>query len=594
MQWIVLGIITIALILFIIGKPRYDVVSLISLLLLVLVGAVDADKAFEGFSQSAVVTVIAALVISAGLLKTGLLDYLLVHFNRHFKTTAMKIFSLMTLTALLSSFLNNVAALAMIMPMTLSVAKENKESPSIYLMPIATASLLGGLITKIGTPPNLLISNYREHIGMAAYQFFDFTGVGIALTFLGILFTATIGWRLIPQRKSHALDEDPYNIEEYISELQIPDDSTLVGTTIRSLVADNQLDINVLSIIRHGIHISAPSATECLMENDLLMIKAEHGELNKLMEKTGLKLKYLDPKTILEDRLIEDSAVKLVEIVLKSDSPLIGHDVIELNFRNTYDANLVAVSRQGTPSVNRLKYYRFQAGDVLLLLIGDSTLKATCQRMRAVPLSFRDISYKPPMAKWKKLASVVAFLIAILFNVAGVLPIQVCFLATALFYILIGILSVKESYDAIEWPIVAMLGSLIPMGTALENSGAADLIASGLLSIAQGQSPLFALMLTMTVTVLLTNLVNNSAAVMIMAPIGVALSQYLNLSLDPFLMGICVGASSAYMTPIGHQSNTLVMGPGGYRFMDYWKFGLPLSIITILAGAPLIALVWPF
>lgn len=594
MQWIVLGIITIALILFIIGKPRYDVVSLISLLLLVLVGAVDAEKAFEGFSQGAVITVALALVISAGIQKTGLLEQLLSRFNQHFKTTSAKIFSLMALTALLSSFMNNVAALAMVMPMTLSIAKDSKQSPSIFLMPIAMASLLGGLITQIGTPPNLLISSFREQMGLPAYQFFDYSLVGLAITLLGILFMAFIGWRLIPQRISYTDVADPYNIEAYISELQIPAGSKLIGTTLRELISIYQLDVNVLSIIRHGNHISAPAASECLLENDLVMIKAEHAELSKLMEKTGLKLKHLDPNVISKDALLEDNSVKLVEVVLKSESPLLGRNVIELDFRNAYGANLVAISRQGAPAISRLKHYRFQAGDVLLLLMGDSTLTATCQRMRAIPLKHRDPSFTTSMPSWKKAASVLAFIAAIVINVTGLQPIQVCFLAAALVQVLLGILNIRECYDAIEWPIIAMLGAMIPMGAALESSGAADMMASGLYGIAQHQTPLFALMLTMTVTLLLTSLVNNSAAVMIMAPIAIALAQQLGLQIDPFLMGVCVSASSDYITPIGHQSNTLVMGPGGYRFSDYWKPGLPVSIITIVAGAPLIALVWPF
>lgn len=593
MSYLVIAIIAFSLLLFILGKPRYDIVSLTSLLLLVIVGAVSPKNAFVGFSHGAVVTVAAALILSAGLLKTGLIDYLMVHFKRHFKTTSAKIASLMAITALFSSFMNNVAALALVMPMALSMAKDSEDSPSIFLMPIAAASLLGGLITEIGTPPNLLISSFRENLGLSNYRMFDFAPVGLTLTLLGILFTSLVGWRLVPKRKKHTSVEDPYSIEAFISEFEVTTNSTLIGANLKDLMATNQLDVNILSILRHGNHILAPSANECFTEGDILIVKAEQQELNRMMEVRGLKIKHLDPKKIKTEAPLEDSQMHLIQVVLKSESPLIGRTVVELDFRNVYNANLVAISKLGDPTISRLKEYRFQPGDVLLILIADISLTTACQRMRAIPLTTSTGKFPSPLPKWKRMLGILAFLMAIAVNVLGYLPIEITFLATALAYLFIGLLSLRELYDAIEWPIILMLGSLIPLGTALETSGAADLLAAKLLLLTNVNSPLLGLMTIMTVTLILTNLINNSAAVLMMAPIAIAMAQQLGFQYDPFLMGVCVAASSAYMTPIGHQSNTLIMGPGGFKFTDYWQLGLPISLISILAGAPLIALFWP-
>lgn len=599
MAFTVLIVILIALVFYIIGRPRYDIVAVSTLLVLVAIGAISPTDAFKGFSHNAVITVAAVLVVSAGILKTGLLDQLVGHFDNRLRSTSIKVLLLMVITAFLSSFMNNVGALALVMPLTLKIAQKSKQSPSLFLMPIATASLLGGLVTEIGTPPNLIISSYKAANGLTPYGFFDYAPVGISLALIGILFVSFIGWRLIPLRAPANHGEDPYKIEAYISEIIVPSESPFSNKSIRDLMHHIKLDINVMSIIRNQKRILAPLAQEKLEPHDLLVIKAKHEDLNTLLDKTGLKLKNIshNPKTAKDkskQHNFEDSDQSMVEVVLKSESPLIGKTVIDLDLRNRQGINLVAISRKGTPAIYRIKDYRFQAGDVLLIQVNTQRLTTVAKRIGAIPLAHRDPNFNVSIPKWKKFASVGIFMAAILMNILAIWPIHLCFVFAAIMQVLLGVISTKELYEAIEWPIIAMLGALIPVGEALEASGAAAMIANTLYSFVQTQSPYTALALIMTVTLLLTNLINNSAATVMMAPIAIALATQMQLAIDPFLMGVCIAASSAYMTPIGHQSNTLIMGPGGYRFTDYWQLGLPVSIITILIGTPIIAFFWAF
>lgn len=591
-QIIVFVVIVFTLILFIDGRLRYDFVALLGLITLTLTRVIPPEVAFVGYSHPAIITVASVLVISSALIKTGVIDNLVRLINKGKNTVTTKIISLMVITALLSAFINNTGALALILPIALTISKDNKIAPYQLLMPVAFASLLGGMITGIGTPPNLIVSTYRIQAGYEAFPFFSYAPVGIVLTILGILFTAFIGWRLIPKRDSKNVGE-LFNIEGYLFELIVTDNYKLAGKTLREFYKEFKIEMNVLSIIRSSHKIIAPRANEQLLIGDIIIIKALSTDLADLIKKTGLKLKTIKTDVLTSEPHLKADQVALVEVVLREDSVLIGRTAFETNLRNRYNVNLVAVSRKGVSSVERLKTFRFQSGDVLLIQVPESILQDTYSKLRCLPLAGRGVDLNIDKPKKNQIITLGIFLVSITATTLGLVPVQIAFSFAAVLLVLTKMLTPREFYEAIEWPTVIMLGSLFALGNGLTISGASDTIANGLMKLSFAFTPSMMLVLLMIMTMAITNLISSSATAVLMGPIALSLAASMGVSPDPFLMSVSVAASSAFLTPIGHQSNLLVMGPGGYKFKDYWRLGLPLSLITLLIGAPLILYVWP-
>ena len=592
-QAIVLIVILLSLFLFIQARIRYDLVAMIALLIVTLTGIVSPDRAFIGFAHPAVITVAAILVVSRGLQNVGAMDPVTQYVNKLNGSINFKLLVLMGITAFFSSFMNNVGALALTMPIAIRVGKDNGISPSYLLMPVAFSSLFGGLITEIGTPPNLIISMYRAEVVGSAFNFFDFAPVGLGLTLVGILFVITVGYRLIPDRKSKSDGNVLFKVEDYLSELRIPEGNKVVGKSLRDFSVLLSMDLNILSIVRNEVNIIAPLAREVIEAGDLLVVRVEPSDLTKLIEKTGIQLKGAKLTSDESGKLLNVSEYSLIEIVLRDDSPLIGHTAISINLRNNYNVNLVAVSRQGVQLRNRLGEVRFRTGDILLIQVADQNIPTILSSLKGLPLAERGITISKTSMKSPRTITLAIFLTSIGLTTLGWLPVQVSFTLAAVVLILLRIISVKEIYESIEWPVIVMLGAMLPLGDALQTTGAADLIANLILLTRAFLSPGLILMLLMFVTMMLTNLINNAAAAVIMAPIAISLAAGLGVSVDPMLMGVAVASSSAFMTPIGHQSNTLIMGPGGYHFGDYWRMGLPITLLFLLIGTPLITIIWP-
>lgn len=592
-QIVVLCVIISSLVLFVTNKIRYDIVALIALLVLTLTGIVLPDQAFSGFSHPAVITVAAILVVSKGLLNVGAMDPLNTWVMKLKGGINTKLMLLMGATAFFSSFMNNVGALALVMPVAIQVGKDSRISPSYLLMPIAFASLLGGMTTEIGTPPNLIISMYRQSAVMESYKLFDFTIVGVGLVIVGLLFIALVGYKLIPNRKGK---EDPYSlfkVEDYLAELIVPEGNKVVGKSLVEFSAMLNLDLNVLSIVRNKINIIAPHAREIIEERDLLCVRMEPSELTKLVDRTGLLLKGAKLTSDESGKILTASDHTLLEIVLRDDSPLIHLNAKTSQLRNTYNVNLVAISRHGVHLRSRLSDIVFKTGDILLLQVATQNIGTVLSSLRALPLAERGIRIQSKKLRAPKTIGMGIFAASILLTTFELVPVHVSFTLAAVLMIVIGIIPLKDIYESIEWPVIVMLGAMLPLGDALQSTGAAQTVAKGILSFSQYLNPEVILMLLMLMTLLLTNIINNAAAAVLMAPIGISLAMGLGVSVDPFLMAVAIGSSSAFMTPIGHQSNTLIMGPGGYQFSDYWKLGLPLSILVMIVGLPLILWVWP-
>ena len=418
-QIIVFIVILLTLFLFIDGRIRYEFVSLSGLIVLVISGVIEPQNAFLGFSHPAVITVASVLVISSALIKSGVIEILVVFLNKRSKGTTTKIMSLMIVTAILSAFMNNVGALALIMPIAIKVAKDNKLSPSIFLMPVSFASLLGGMVTEIGTPPNLIVSAYRMEGGGQPFRFFDFAPVGLTLVVVGILFTILIGWKFIPKRKSQD-EESLFNIEGYLSEVVVTKTSKMLGKNLIDFSKIYKVELNVLSIVRDGRRIVAPKANEVLQEGDVLIIRAVTSELSDLIKRTGLELKgaKLDPSSSISSK-----EMALVEVVLREDSFLIGRTALQLKLRNRFSVNLIAVSRKGISSFGRLKSFRFKSGDILLMQVPVSILQDTYFKLGCLPLAERKIEIKGNEDKKKKFLPLIIFVISIALTTLGILPV---------------------------------------------------------------------------------------------------------------------------------------------------------------------------
>lgn len=592
-QIIVFAIIGLTLILFIDGRIRYEFVSISGLLVLTITGVINSEEAFAGFGHPAVITVASVLVISSALIKSGVIEHVVVLLNRKTENVIVKIMGLMVVTAFLSAFMNNVGALALILPVALRIAKDSKLSPSKFLMPVAFASLLGGMVTVIGTPPNLIVSNYRMQVSGSPFEFFEFAPIGITMVILGIGFTILLGIKLIPMRKSQS-DSEIFNIGEYLSELVVTEKSKMAGKRVRDFYELFKLEVEVLSIIRNKHKIIVPKANERLLVGDVLIIKTDSLELTDLIKRTDLSLKGAKLDFVESVPFLKSDDFSLIEVVLRDDSLLIGRTALDVKLRNRFNVNLVAVSRRGTLSLGRLKFFRFKAGDILLLQAPVSILQDIYNKLSCLPLAERRVNIKVGGKKIQQYTPLGLFLIGIILTTMGALPVQVAFSTVAILLVIFKMITPREFYEAIEWPTILLLGTLLPLGAALQKSGASDTIAGLLMKISNLVSPGWMIVVLMVITMIITNLISSTATAILMGPIALSLAKFIGVSPDPFLIGVCIASSSAFMTPIGHQSNMLVMGPGGYKFTDYWKLGLPLSIIIIAIGTPIILSIWQF
>ena len=588
-QALVFGILAATLVLFVWGKIRYDLVALTALLLVSLTGLVPIDQVFLGFGHPAVITVAAVLVLSRGLFNAGAVDLLSRHMARVGTVPTLQVTALSGLVVICSSVMNNVGALALLMPVAIWMSRKSGRSPSLLLMPLAFGSLLGGLVTLIGTPPNIIIALYRVDTGMPAFRMFDFAPVGLGVALSGLAFISLFGWRLTPRREAQSSPDELFEIENYITEVIIPEGSKFVGQTIFHLTTamEKETEATVVSLTRGEIHKPAPSWYEILESGDVLMVEAAPDDLKSLMDGLGLELAECkgDCRATLGS-----NDIRLMEAVITTESTLPGKTSAGLYLRRLYGVNLLAIARRGRRITRPLGQTKFMTGDILLFQGTDESLQTVVKKFKCLPLAEREIRIGQP----KKVAlSAGIFGTAMVLSATGVLPVQIAFVAAAVIMILAGVVPLGEIYEHIDWPVIVLLGAMFPLGHALETSGGAALIADKLLLLSGLFSSAGTLAVLLAGTMLLSNVVNNAAAAVLMAPIAMTLAKEMGLSPDPFLMAVAVGASCAFLTPVGHQSNALVMGPGGYRFGDYWRMGLPLSIVVVLVAVPLILIFWP-
>jgi len=575
-----------ALILFIWGKIRYDFIALAILFVLSILRIIPVEDTFSGFGHPAVITVAAVMIVSQGLQNSGLIDLIARWLEKIGKNNLLQTVVLCAVTGIASAFMNNVGAIAIMMPVAIKLSNKNNNPPSHILMPLAFSSILGGMMTLIGTPPNIIISTFRNNAIGSPFKMFDFMPVGIFITIVGIAFVSIIGWRLLPKRKAQNGPGELFNIDDYITEVRVLKNSNYRGKKLGDIKKAKNFDINILGLIRNKRRIHTPELSEELKVNDILIFEADSENLKEFTDITGFKL--LGGKQFRKDAA-GSKDISNREVVVINGSKILGKTASDLNLRSRYGINLLAVARADQQIKQRLDHIKFQVGDVLLLQGRTQVLDETISNIGCIPLEERGlrIGYQKRI-----IMALSIFIAAIIIAATGILHVSLSFSIAALLLILTGIIPFRDVYKDIDWAIIILLGAMLPVGTALELSGGANTIAEIIMSWGTGIPLWLMLAIIMSITMLLSNVINNAATAVLMAPIGIIIAQNTGVSVDSFLMSIAIGASSPFLTPIGHQSNTLVMAPGGYKFTDYWRMGLPLQILIIVIAIPIIMLVW--
>lgn len=580
-------ILLMTMVLFISGKWRYDVVAMGALMISVALGAVPFSQVYSGLSNTAVVTVACVMIISNTISRTGVLDTLVQKISHLIKSPLWHTVILTFIAAILSAFMNNVGALALMMPIAIKTAQENDRSPSLILMPIAFGSVMGGITTLIGTPPNLLISAFRQEYTGHPFAMFDYSYAGLPIALICVLFIGFIGWRLLPTRKGTKRPEDIYQVHEYITEIKVPEKSPIIGSTIGGLEQLTKGDFVILGLIREATKRLVPQRNIKLKEGDILIIEASTEDLKELLKVGKLELVGDQP---LSPDLLKSDDVSLIEAVVPQNSYLDGRSIRESRLRSRFQINLLAIARQGNPFKQRLYKTPLKAGDVVLLQGLTEELQENAVQVGLLPLVERDIQVRITTTTY---LPILIFFIAILLSTLQLLPVEIAFGGAVLCMVLFKALPVRMIYTSIDWPIIILLAAMIPIGTALQTTGGTREIAHLIMSLSAHTSPIVILALLLIITMTLSDFMNNAATAVVMAPIAVSIAHALKANIDPFLMAVCIGASCSFLTPIAHQNNTLIMGPGGYRFTDYIRLGLPMEILIVIFGLPILVFAWP-
>lgn len=568
------------------GRLRHDIVAFAGLLAGVLLGLVPAREAFSGFAHPAVVTVALVLVVSAGLMRTGAIHLLGRYIARPEAPVWLHLLRMGGVGAALSAVMNNVTALALLMPLDIQTARKAGRSAGLTLMPLAFATILGGMVTLIGTPPNLIVSGFRAETTGQPFRMFDFAAVGGAVALAGLAFLALFGWRLLPRRESLEKGVEK-QMRSYVAELVVPEGSRSDGMTRAAIeTAAEKADATLVAITRRGRRIYGPADQVTTELGDILLFHAAPAALDEL--RVNLGLAYPDGRDA-DAPLIASEGQAMIEVVATRQSRLMGRSARQLRLGKDYDSVLLGIIRQGRTIRARLRDTPIEPGDILLLLVPEARAEQVVEWLRVLPLDGAAPVVKESRARF----AIALFVLAIAAVSMGWISMPIALGLVLIGYVLGHVLSAEELYDHIDWPVIVLLAAMIPLGLAMDTTGAADLVAGWLAHVTEGRAPWVALTLLLVATMCISDVLNNNATAILAAPVALSLAERTGTNPDTYLMAIAVGASCAFLTPIGHQNNTIVMGPGGYRFGDYWRMGLPLEIMVTVIAVPLLQVVWP-
>jgi di/tricarboxylate transporter len=571
------------------GRFRYDLVAFSALLVAAAAGVIPMGDVFSGFGHPAVVIVALVLIVSRGLSNSGAIELLSRYLIDGSRKLGAHISIMAGFAAVLSAIMNNVAALALLMPLDMQAAAKAKRSPALSLMPLSFASILGGMITLIGTPPNIVVAEYRGSVLDEPYRMFDFAPVGLAVAIVGVAYVALIGWRLIPAaRGQHNSASELSHLGDYLAEVKVSEESAAIGQKVSDLdeiAAEHEVEI--IGLIRRGERQPGMARRVEIRKNDVLVLSATPEGIEAIVGALGLK--YAG-KNNADGNVFASKDTSLLEVVVPQGARIDGRSARSLRLMYRHGVTLLGVSRQGKRFTKRVQELDIKAGDILLLLGNTEQLEDIANWLGCLPLAERGLQVTQ---RNKAGLAVSIFAGAVFLASIGVLYLPVALGIAVVLMVLTGIMPLRQIYESVEWSVIVLLGSMIPIGVALESSGGTAMIASGIVSAAADLSPAMVMVVLMIVTMTLSDVMNNVATAVIAAPIGFNIANTLGVNPDPFLMCVAVAASCAFLTPIGHKNNTLIMGPGGYRFGDYWRMGLPLEVLVIIIGAPMILWVWP-
>jgi di/tricarboxylate transporter len=567
------------------GRWRYDAVTLVALAALVLFEVIPINSAFSGFGHPAVIIVALVLLISRGLQESGFVGLIGGQLSKIPLSENQFLLVILVTAAALSSFMNNIGAMAILLPVTIAVCQQNNWNPPKFLMPLAFASILGGMNTMIGTPPNIIISQYRETYTGTSFNFFDFSFVGVAVSLLGVVFIAFLGYRLVKVRQEAGDEIKLIDLKNYLFEVRVKKDSKAIGKRLSEIKKVAGPETEVLGIVNESGAVSRVSMVTKFAHNQVLVIKTSPDDISRLQSDLDLEISE-DLNTIKESDLEE------IEVMVTASSRLIGRKQEFLKRLASEDLALLGLWRQGAKFRTRLSREIFRVGDVLLLgvrSIDEEGVKERIKHLGLMPLMQREMQVIPSRSRLLK--SIIFFVTFLLLAAFNVINIVIAFLLCVLAFIGVKVLN-GNLYRSIEWPVIVMLAAMIPIGQALETTGISNNIAMFISGYTEALPVYMIILLILVVTMFVSDIINNAATAIIMAPIAANIASQLGAPVEPFLMAVAVGASCAFLSPIGHQCNTLVMAPGGYKFGDYWRLGLPLEIVIAAISVPMIMYVW--
>lgn len=586
-QGLAFGLVALTIGAFIWGRFRYDVIAICALLAGVATGVVPAKSAFDGFSNDITVIIAAALVVSAAFAKSGIVEAALRPLIPRLKTERSQVPVLTAAVTILSTATKNVGALAILMPVALQLSRRTGSSPSRLLMPMAFGAMLGGIVTLVGTAPNIIVSQVREELLGRPFGMYDYAPVGLALAAIGFVFLA-FAYRILPKDRAPAVNlEEALAANAYLTEVEAPGDWPLAGLRIGALHDLAGGEARVMMLLSGGRRRPRPHPNTKVRPGDVLLLQGEPQALDELINRGKLRLTRSDRPVAMEEPTDE---VRVVEAVVGGESELIGRSAQQSDLYGRHGVNLLAVSRSGFDLKQRPGRIRLRAGDIIVLQGSERTLPAALAALGLLPLAEREVRLGGIRHVLAPAVILAAAMVLVAFQVV---PVAIAFFGAAVGMIVVGALRMREAYAAVDGPLIVLIAAMIPVSEAISTTGGAELIGGWLSSVFRGQSPMIALVSIMAVAMAATPFLNNAATVLIVAPVGASMARQLGLNPDPFLMAVAVGAASDFLTPIGHQCNTLVMGPGGYRFADYPRLGAPLTLLVLVLGAPLIAWFWP-
>jgi len=582
-----ISIIVIAVILFATEKLRVDIIALLVLLTLILSGLIDADQAFLGFASPAVITVWAVYIVSGALFKTGVTDVLGVWISRLAGNSEPRLIAIIMLTCgTMSAFMNNIGATAMLLPAVVGISRKSGIKLSKLLIPLAFSSLLGGNMTQIGTPPNILATSILTERGLPSFEFFDFAPTGIIVFLAGVVYMVLVGRFLLPSH-TNVEDAQAAKLREYVTEVRVLTGSRLVGLSLAETHLNDELGLSVLAIVHEGKQVARIDSETVIDVDDLLIVSGDVRSLIEADKRLGVVIES-DFKFQLSD--LDTESAHVFEAVIPSRSQFSGRTVKEIRFRDRYGFTVLAIWRQGEVLVDRLGDVKLRVADVLLLKGATKNMQDLQQNNQVLVLEPLELERQRNMKA--PLAVGILGLVLLLTTFAG-FHISTAMVIGSVLMVLTGCLTMDEAYQSIEWRSVFLIAGMLPLGTVMETTGTAQFLADGIVRFAGPWGPMAVLAGIYILAGLITEPMSNAAATVLMVPIAIDIALELGANPQSFVLAVVIGASTSFLTPVGHQSNVLVFGPGSYRFADFTRVGWLLNVVLVVVALLVIPLFWP-